>query len=74
MVGAKIDEQIIAFHPLCERTIGLPQPACKTRRQHILGCVHQNRLDVRIASAHGGNDCPRYIGDDNANGADGDVD
>jgi hypothetical protein len=36
MVGAKIDEQIIAFHPLCERTIGLPQPACKTRRQHIL--------------------------------------
>src|SRR5215475_10753926 len=35
MVGAKIDEQIIAFHPLCERTIGLPQPACKTRRQHI---------------------------------------
>src|SRR5262249_17857892 len=33
-----------------------------------------NRLDVRIASAHGGNDCPRYIGDDNANGADGDVD
>src|SRR5215510_3275336 len=35
MVGAKIDEQIVAFHPLCERTIGLPQPACKTRRQHI---------------------------------------
>jgi hypothetical protein len=29
MVGAKIDEQIIAFHPLGERTIGLPQPACK---------------------------------------------
>src|SRR5262249_26237736 len=29
MVGAKIDEQIIALHRLCERTIGLPQPAVR---------------------------------------------
>jgi hypothetical protein len=51
---------------------------CRNRRVrrdvNTSWCVHQNRLDVRIASAHGGNDCPRYIGDDNANGADGDVD
>src|SRR5262245_46317057 len=62
MVRAKIGEQIIAVHSLGERNIGLPQPACKTRRQHARRCGHQNRLDMRIASAtHGGNDCPRYI-------------
>src|SRR5215831_10874842 len=74
MISTKVVVQVIAFDPFNDRAIGPPQPACETRRQHFQRCGYQDGLNVCIASAHGRNDCPRYIGDDDATGADGDVD